>query len=409
MSVALSTYATLWMRLRAGPSTFPRNLAGILCSASRISAPQSSGNRCDTPHPSRPSGLPSASVSLCSTSGVCAFGPASSSVSSFVNGQLVLSNRLLPIQSVAGQQLGNLVEVVAGAWLLRRLVGRRAKLDQVQQVVGLIGAVAIATGITASAGAVSMLAGDVINLAATPRFLQTWWLGDTTGALVVLPLLLIWLADFRAAWRCMRTIEGGLLVATVVVVATLAVTSNEFVTYLIFPALIWAAFRFGPAGATIATAITAGLTIGITAERVGAFAKQPIDDRTLATQLYLLTGALTALLLSAIVSERERSSAELVEVRRREGERALEERRRIARDLHDSVSQSLFSTNLPARTAEKALRHDPRVSRAVKASLRTIGELTKRAQQEMRRFIFEWDRRGSATGSFRLCCGMPPP
>jgi signal transduction histidine kinase len=189
------------------------------------------------------------------------------------------------------------------------------------------------------------------------------------------------------------------VIATVTVLATAVVTSVAPLTYLIFPALIWAAFRFGPPGVTLATAINAVVTIGITADRLGAFFKQPINNRTLSTQLYILITALTALFLSAVVSERERSVSELVDSRRREKDRALEERRRIARDLHDSVSQALFSSALHTRTAERALE-DGRdgVSPALKDSLRAIAELTKRAQREMRSFIFEWGPDGLGDG-----------
>jgi signal transduction histidine kinase len=108
---------------------------------------------------------------------------------------------------------------------------------------------------------------------------------------------------------------------------------------------------------------------------------------------------LTALFLSAVVSERERSAVELVAARRREGERALEERRRIARDLHDSVSQALFSSALHTRTAERALEDEQEhVAPKVRESLRAIGQLTKRAQIEMRRFIFDWGPDGVGDG-----------
>ncbi|HLM34518.1 MAG TPA: MASE1 domain-containing protein [Gaiellaceae bacterium] len=308
-----------------------------------------------------------------------------------VNGQLLAGDAGLPVGSLAGQQLGNMAEVVVGAWLLRRLIGPRAPLDRGSQVVGMAVAVGAATAISATVGTLSMLAGDVITLDEAPTFWRTWWLGDTSGALVVLPFVLTWLGNARAAFRRMWTVEGGLLIATVIALVVVAVTSSEPLTYLIFPALIWAAFRFGPPGVTLATLINAGVTIGITAHQRGAFFRQPIDDRTLTTQLYILIGALTALFLSAAVSERQRTAAELVTARRREGDRALEDRRRIARDLHDSVSQALFSSLLHTRIAERALDGDPNAAAPeLRESLRTIGELTRRAQREMRSFIFEW-------------------
>ena len=192
-----------------------------------------------------------------------------------VNGDLLLGGHgTLPIGSLAGQQFGNIAEVVVGAWLLRRLIGSRATLDRASQVSGLIVAVGTATAISATVGTISMLAGDVIEVPQVPTFWRTWWLGDTTGAVVVLPLVLTWLGDPRTAWRRMRTAEGALLLAAIVPLAILAVTARAPVTYLIFPPLIWAAFRFGPPGVTLAVAINAGLTIGITADSDGASGSQ---------------------------------------------------------------------------------------------------------------------------------------
>ena len=69
---------------------------------------------------------------------------------------------------------------------------------------------------------------------------------------------------------------------------------------------------------------------------------------------------------------------------------ALEERHRIARDLHDSVSQSLFSLTLHTRTAELALARaglDP--DSDLGRPLQQVSELTRGALAEMRALIFE--------------------
>jgi signal transduction histidine kinase len=307
-----------------------------------------------------------------------------------VNGQLLVDHTSLPLGSLVGQQAGNMAEIIIGAWLLRRLIGPRAMLDRVQQVGGVVLAAGVATSISATVGSISMLAGGVIDPSELPTFWRTWFLGDTSGALVVIPLILTW-RDPRAAWVRMRNAEGLLLVALVVSLAAVALTSAAPILYLIFPAVIWAAFRFGPPGVALAVAINAGLTIGITAHSAGVFFSQPIDERTVSTQLYILVVALTGLFLSAAVSERERSAAEAAEAKRRVAERALEERRRIARDLHDSVAQALFSSVLHTRAAQKTLLDEGgSLSGNLGEKLSTINELTKRAQLEMRRFIFEW-------------------
>jgi signal transduction histidine kinase len=316
-----------------------------------------------------------------------------------VNGQLLFEHPGFPIGSLIGQQAGNMAEVIVGAWLLRRLIGPRAALDRAVEVGGMLVAAGTATAISATVGTISMLAGGVIALSDVATFWRTWWLGDTAGSLVVLPLVLTWLRDPGAAWRRIRTWEGALLIGSVAALTAVAVGSGAPLTYLTFPSLIWAAFRFGPPGVTLSTAIIATLTIGITADSVGVFFKQPIDNRTLSTQLYILVSALTSLFLSAVVSERERSAAQLADAKRRESELALEERRRIARDLHDSVSQALFSSALHTRAAQKAIaEEDGDLSERLEQTLSSVAELTKRAQREMRRFIFEWGPEGIGDG-----------
>src|SRR5215210_546537 len=51
-----------------------------------------------------------------------------------VNGELLVSDKGLPLGSLLGQQAGNMAEIVVGAVLLRRLIGPRANLDRVDQV-----------------------------------------------------------------------------------------------------------------------------------------------------------------------------------------------------------------------------------------------------------------------------------
>jgi signal transduction histidine kinase len=310
-----------------------------------------------------------------------------------VNANLLLSDSTFPIGSLVGQQAGNIAEIVVGAVLLKRLIGPGAAMDRVEQVIGMLLAVGIATAISATAGTLSMLAGGVVNASDAIEFWRTWWLGDSSGALVVLPLLLVWAGDPAAAWRRIRTWEGVASMGAVTALGIIAVSTEEPITYMVFPALIWLAFRLGPPGATVGIAITACAAIGVTAHNVGPFSQQAISHKTLSTQLYIAVAALTTLFLSAVVSERERSSRDLAEARRTSADRALEERRRIARDLHDSVSQSLFSTLLHTRTAQRAVQQEHlNPSGRVGRPLAAIAELTKSVQGEIRDLIFELRR-----------------
>ena len=84
------------------------------------------------------------------------------------------------------------------------------------------------------------------------------------------------------------------------------------------------------------------------------------------------------------ISERARLEREL---RRQAGELAAgEERAHLARELHDSVTQALFSMTLVSRSVEMLLDRDVPAARAQLTQLR---ELQREALAEMRALIFE--------------------
>jgi integral membrane sensor domain MASE1 len=99
-----------------------------------------------------------------------------------VNAHLLVDDSI-PLGSLLGQQTGNMAEVIVGAILLRRFVGPNAAMDRVEQLGPMLGALGVATAISATFGTVSMLAGGVVDAADGTTFWRTWWLGDTSGGL----------------------------------------------------------------------------------------------------------------------------------------------------------------------------------------------------------------------------------
>jgi signal transduction histidine kinase len=112
----------------------------------------------------------------------------------------------------------------------------------------------------------------------------------------------------------------------------------------------------------------------------------PVDE----LQPYLATAAQLA---TAIDSRRQQQS--LFE----QGQQVavMEERRRLARDLHDSVTQSLFSMSLLAQVVPELWDVDPAEARAMLAQIR---DLTRSALAEMRALLFEL--RPAALGEHEL-------
>ena len=69
----------------------------------------------------------------------------------------------LPLGSALGQTLGNMLEVLVAALLIRRLLARGSPLDSLAGLGRLLAAIAAGTAISATVGPLSLLAGDVIS------------------------------------------------------------------------------------------------------------------------------------------------------------------------------------------------------------------------------------------------------
>jgi PAS domain S-box-containing protein len=241
-----------------------------------------------------------------------------------------------PIPTALVIAAGNTLEAVVGAWLLAR-VGFRPSLRHPRDVLALAGlAAAAGTLISAAIGVVGLCAGGVQRSAAT-RLWQTWWVGDVLGALVVAPLLFVWLGAQPMPAPGGRRLEGIALA-----LATLATSIAVFaghrdaafgtypVHYAVFPLVIWSALRFGPRGPATVTFLVGAVAILSTVAGHGPFATTSRHESLLMLQLFMGVVAVTGLLLGAAIAERD-------DLRRRaardlEAMQVSEERLRLALD-----------------------------------------------------------------------------
>jgi signal transduction histidine kinase len=301
-----------------------------------------------------------------------------------VIGDLLSNNGASPVGTTTAVTLANLAEVTVMTLLLWRLIGRRAQLDTLAQVGRTLAAIAPAVAITATVATVALLIDGTIQSHEIPSIWRTIWIGDASGSLVVLPLILVWAHFPSPAWRARSAIEAAAMIAAVVGLSVLALSTRTPFAYLVFPALIWAALRFGQQGATLAVAVAAGMAVGETAHNVGPFVEHSITQSALTTQLYIAVAALTTLCLGATVCERQRSASELVEAKRRRldelsasrrriVEASGEARRQLERDLHDGAQQRLVSLLLDLRLLSRRVS-DHTTAEMVDATMAKLGE-----------------------------------
>jgi signal transduction histidine kinase len=226
-------------------------------------------------------------------------------------------------------------------------------MDRLPHVGGVLVAVGAGEAISATVAMFALLAGDVIASSEMSVFWRSWWLGGVAGGLVVVPLACAWAQPPARVWRGRGALEGALMLAAVTALSVIALSAEDPITYLVFPALIWAALRFGPQGATLAVALAVVIAVVTTSKELGPFVEQATSDSALNLQLYITFAALTTLCLAAIVSERRRTAQELSESRARIAAARERERRRLEGELHDSAQNRIFALRVKLRAAQE--------------------------------------------------------
>ncbi|TML79834.1 MAG: GAF domain-containing protein [Actinobacteria bacterium] len=212
------------------------------------------------------------------------------------------------VLTTLGITVGNTLEALTGAALLARF-DFRPSLDRVRDVFVLVVCAAVlSTTVSATIGNTSLLLGGEIPADRFGFFWRLWWLGDMGGDLLVAPVLML-LASRRGWLELVRSrrLEAAALVGLVVAVSVLSLTPTTPLAFLAFPGLVVAALRFRQIGAAVASLAVASVAVWITARGGGPFARGSRDENLLESQLFCGVGALTALLLAAVLSERKRA------------------------------------------------------------------------------------------------------
>jgi PAS domain S-box-containing protein len=219
-----------------------------------------------------------------------------------------------PILTAAGIAAGNTLEALAGAWLLRR-AGFRPSLARLRDVLGLVFlAAACSTLLSAAIGVLSLCLGGVHPWSAYGVLWSVWWLGDAMGNLVMAPLLLTWASARRPLWHSRRALECAGLLAALASVSLIALAgqtgstarvSRHLLEYAVFPCVIWAALRFGPAQTALVTFVASGAAVWGAVHGAGPFTAGTLHERLVLLQVFLAIVAVTGLVLAAAVAERD--------------------------------------------------------------------------------------------------------
>ncbi len=211
----------------------------------------------------------------------------------------------------AGIAAGNTLEALTGSFLLRRVGKLDINFSRFSDFFSLlILAGGLSTLISATIGTSVLGLGDLLDKSYLSTWL-VWWVGDTMGALVFAPLILIFFSTrFRSLWQ--KPVEAGLLLILSSVACGLIFshsgTPAVVFPYLIFPLIFWASLRFTQAGAAVIITLVSVIAVWGTVAKSGPFIAYSSVERNLILLHTFLLVAIVSAMLAAITSHRQQQA-----------------------------------------------------------------------------------------------------
>ncbi|HEX4638489.1 MAG TPA: MASE1 domain-containing protein [Chthoniobacterales bacterium] len=209
---------------------------------------------------------------------------------------------------------GNTLEAICAAWLINRFANGTNVFDRAQDVFKFAVITLASAALSASIGVTTLSLTGLAQWANYSTIWKTWWLGDYTGALIVTPLVVLWLLGCARKWTKRELIEVTSLFVLLIGLGLFLFSGwfsytaqNYPVSFLQGPIVIWMAFRFTPRETITGMFILTSMAIWGTLHGHGPFVMTDENQALAILDARTIVNAITVLALSAAIAERDRS------------------------------------------------------------------------------------------------------
>ncbi len=210
-----------------------------------------------------------------------------------------------------GFALANSLEPLLGAWVMTYFCRSKIIFESIREVMALFIVALIVNGVSALLGAA------IPAIAFNAQFFkawQLWWAADGLGIILLTPLIVSLFTspvDIRSI-TARRTLEAVFLLSIMLSFAWLLFGGFTdpahplLRNYMVFPFVIWLAFRFRLHGMAGALLLFAAIATGYTLQNIGIFAiaGQTLSEHLISVQIYLSVTTFSGFLLNALITER---------------------------------------------------------------------------------------------------------
>jgi PAS domain S-box-containing protein len=247
----------------------------------------------------------------------------------------------VPLMAAVGQAAGATLAALVGAFLLRRIAKFRPSMSRLRDALALIVFGGLASAMVSATIGVSVL--YETHVQAYSSLSSAWliyWLGDSTGVLLMTPLLMTAHDLLRIRPRA-RIGEFSvlllLLTATSFIVfgdLPLIPVKLHVLAFAVLPFVMWAAIRFGVSGAALSTLFVATIATVETALGSGPFAANTPFTNAVLLDVFFAVLSVSSMTLAAVIAEREQGEREREQLVRKQA--AMETRLRLATIVESS-------------------------------------------------------------------------
>lgn len=247
-----------------------------------------------------------------------------------------------------GIALGSLLQPLFGAWLINRFLSKNL-VESANTFLLFALAIPIICIVSSSIGTTSLYINDLITIEKVIETWLTWWLGDTTGIVLITPLMLSWISIKR---KERPKITLTLIALYFILILTTLLSFGLFfemnqhypLAFLPLPILLIFALNYQVVHTSCATIVVSIIAIVLTNYGFGPFRFDNTNSSLLLLQTFIIVISVTSMSIVALSELQRQTKLKLI----------TENKKRVKNELDLVRLKDNLETQVSERTRELA-------------------------------------------------------